>query len=559
MTAQMLPLTIDNFHTPTEQQVYRLLQEHLPDGYTVMYSRRWKNEIGSEHADSECDFIITRVGAPILILEVKGGVWECRKGDWYCYGKKVEDGDNPFIQAMQNKYDLIKLLRRGKWESSFFHIEYAVALPETRFAKADMAGMPAVLTADKLDYIEIWIEDIIDQYIQKNYQYRYNMVNQDMLNYLISTLMRDYIVRLNEILAMDDQKLGVFTEQQLQLDKSLVNMRRLTAQGCAGSGKTLMALRQVRRLARTSSVRKILFTCFNRELGAWLDKSTDDIRDRCEVMPFLDFCEKYARQAEILDGKEIKDQQYYDNLHINFLDANEKLGLQYDAIVVDEGQSFQDEWWEVLESLLADKKKSYMFIFYDDFQRIYQEVKNNVPGEDEPFELAFNLRNTANIHRYATKFLPKERLPQCNNVEGEPVWIHFYGKTPMRKVLKKVLNQLIKVGGISAKDIVILTPKKTTSMLAGTETIGPFTLAPAELADKDAVRYATIQSFRGMERKVVIMAEFDKDVKDIPTLHYLGCSRAKTQLVILVSDDIDEEMKRRLMDGAVDKTGEFGE
>jgi superfamily I DNA and RNA helicase len=47
-------------------------------------------------------------------------------------------------------------------------------------------------------------------------------------------------------------------------------MEALTVQGCAGSGKTLMALRQVKRLAKNSDVKRILFTCYNRELGQWL-------------------------------------------------------------------------------------------------------------------------------------------------------------------------------------------------------------------------------------------------------------------------------------------------
>ena len=53
----------------------------------------------------------------------------------------------------------------------------------------------------------------------------------------------------------------------------------------------------------------------------------------------------------------------------------------------------------------------------------------------------------------------------------------------------------------------------------------------------------TIQNFRGRERRVVILAEFDNSVGDFDKLIYIGATRAKSLLIVLANINISEERK----------------
>jgi hypothetical protein len=51
------------------------------------------------------------------------------------------------------------------------------------------------------------------------------------------------------------------------------------------------------------------------------------------------------------------------------------LGPRYDAIVVDEGQDFEEMWWIPLTELLRDQTQGILYIFFDDRQAIYAQSK----------------------------------------------------------------------------------------------------------------------------------------------------------------------------------------
>jgi hypothetical protein len=549
--AKMLPYPIEKFRDPTEERMYHLLEQELNEEYTVLYSRTWSQVSNGNNPDPECDFIIMKPGSGIIVLEVKGGRWERKRGLWHCYGEPVAIEDDPFAQAKSNRSALTDLLKKpGKWSHQWFPISYALAFPDTKFSdQFDTTGLPPILTNDELDYVNDWVARAMQECLQQNYP---SVLSYEMFDYTVRTLMKDYVMSLHDIFDITERELITLTNQQLELDQKLQRMKKLTIQGCAGSGKTLMALRQARRLAQTPSVRNILFTCFNMELGNWLYNQTHSIRQRCTTKPFLMFCEDLLREHGILTGKEVKDNEYYDELPLLMLEIIDTHHIKFNAIIVDEGQSFNTDWWVVIDQMLADKEKSYRYIFYDELQRIYDESDNKVPGEDEAINLDVNIRNTANIHRKAIKFLPKDSpLPKCNSVKGEIPWFSVYeDEGTMKYYLQKMLIALIRDGRVSAKDIVVLRGKKKKSRFIDGEKLGSFILTALENEENPAaVRFTTIQSFRGMERRVVILTEFDDEVKNIEQLNYLGASRAKTMLAYLVSDKVAPELLTSLQEG----------
>jgi hypothetical protein len=549
--AKMHPYPIEKFNNPTEEKIYHLFEQELNEDYTVLYSRTWSQIANGNNPDPECDFIILKPGEGIIVAEVKGGRWEKKNGFWFSYGKQVLSSEDPFIQAKSNRTALAKLLRKPtKWSGQFFPISYALVFPETKSSDYfDTTGLPPILLNDELDYVNDWVVRAMQDCLQQSYP---AVLTQEMYDYTVNVLMKDYVMSLKDVFDITEKELATLTNQQLELDQNLQKMKKLTIQGCAGSGKTLMALRQAKRLSRTSTVRTILFTCFNEELGGWLQEQTYSIRHRCTTKPFLVFCEDLLIKHGSLTGNEGKDQKYYAELPLRMLEIIDLHNIKFDAIIVDEGQSFNTDWWVVIDQMLSDKDKSYRYIFYDDLQRIYEEKENQVPDEDESFDLTVNIRNTANIHHKAIKFLPKDRsLPKCNSVQGETPWFSIYNdEGTMKYNLQNMLTALIRDGRVSSKDIVVLRGKKKMSRLIDGEKLGSYVLTSLENeANPAAIRFTTIQSFRGMERRVVILTELDDEVKNIEQLNYLGASRAKTMLVYLVSDKVAPSLLTALQEG----------
>ena len=192
--AKMLPYPIEKFNNIVEENLYRLFETRLnDDDYTVLYSRTWSQVSKGDNPDPECDFIITKLGQGILIVEAKGGRWERKNGNWAVYGKEIKNSENPINQARSNKKALINLLRKHpKWERTFFPISYCIALPDTRFpSDFPKDGLPPILSLDEIDFVDDWVAESMQDCIQQSYP---SVLTQAMYDYLVETLMKDYTI-----------------------------------------------------------------------------------------------------------------------------------------------------------------------------------------------------------------------------------------------------------------------------------------------------------------------------------------------------------------------------
>ena len=461
----MYPHPIAEFTNPVERDLYLKFEKDLDQSYTVFYGRSWSQTRADKNPYPEIDFLICQEGAGMLLLEVKGGRWERKNGSWWANNHQVSHSDDPEKQLLGNKSALIAFLRSTpNWQNTFFPIDIILALPQTMLPEeGKIPGLLPIMDSRYLPYIPEWIKAAM---FNCTAHYPYSHVTNEMLNHTKNMLMKDYMMNLKDILEINEQQLVILTDQQLQMDRNLEKKKQITIQGCAGSGKTLFAIKQAKRLATTPNINRILLTCFNWELGEWLKEQTKGIQQRCITMPFRAFCEDQLIKHHKIGGTETKTKEYLESLPYKLFEIIDEDFEKFDAIIVDEGQSFEDDWWVVLKSMLKDEKSSRFYIFFDDLQRIYNETKNHVPGEDEAFELTVNIRNTAKIHNQAVKFLPKEKLPDSNNVAGEDVgFMMYHTEKDMKDGMRKTLDTLIRDGRISSKDIIILSAKSMNSCL----------------------------------------------------------------------------------------------
>src|SRR5213078_2958594 len=93
----------------------------------------------------------------------------------------------------------------------------------------------------------------------------------------------------------EEEALITLTHEQGMLLNRFGRDRRMVITGCAGSGKTMLAVEQARRLARSGQ--DVLFICFNRALRDHL--RAREAKSGVEFQTFHGLCVQFAYRAGV--------------------------------------------------------------------------------------------------------------------------------------------------------------------------------------------------------------------------------------------------------------------
>ncbi len=347
-------------------------------------------------------------------------------------------------------------------------------------------------------------------------------------------------------IAFEDEQtqLKELTDQQFRLLDVLRKQKRVAISGCAGSGKTYLALEQARRLARRGL--SVLVTCYNRNLADWMrhrltEEGSKDLPLRTiDVFNFHRLAARLCGQALIqlpTDDGPGYDEAFADGL----LEASANLDQRYDAIIADEGQDFNDTWWVALLSLLRSPDESLFYVFYDDNQRIYGRHSSYPVPTDHHYPLSINCRTTQKIHQEVVLYYSAADRPECKGPPGRDIERMSIVPTAGNEAttLLELLRRLTQTEGVALEDIVLLSPlgKDKSRFREGAKIGSQFRLSwymdapPA----RNTLTCCTIFAFKGLERDIVILAETDKiqNTTEREQLIYVAISRAKFHLIIL--------------------------
>ena len=154
--------------------------------------------------------------------------------------------------------------------------------------------------------------------------------------------------------------------------------------GVAGSGKTTIAA--LRAAISASNKKKVLVLCYNITIKNFLiDEVNKTIYPQNELIDFFhfhDFCKAYRENNNITYQTEILSEESDDNSieeikkHKN---QNKDNSINYDVIIIDEGQDFKKNWYELIKNFL--KPNGEILIALDQKQNIYnREKKTSLKG-----------------------------------------------------------------------------------------------------------------------------------------------------------------------------------
>jgi hypothetical protein len=540
----MLPTPISPAtQSDAERALYDALRASLDDDFVVFHGVAWQGvDAGGRPRDGEADFVIAHPQRGLLVVEVKGGAiaWDPRSGAWTSVsrGGRVNAIHNPFEQAKDSKYALRDHLSRVAPSLGRCMLGHAVAFPDVVVGNGLLGpDKPRQIVLDQTDLADVrqWVLGALAHW-------SCSPLGREGMEALMRLLANPRQLRpaLWGEIALWQRQLITLTQQQFGVLNMLNRRRRAAICGCAGSGKTLIAAEKATRLA--ASGMQVLLTCYNKRLAAELQVKLAGCTN-LTVLTFHDLCAKLAEEAGVLP-KATDEQVFFDvQLPEAMMHAADALGPRFDAIVVDEGQDFADDWWVPLQMTLRDPDDGILYIFYDDNQKLYARSRR-LPISDAPFELSANCRSTRRIHQQVMRFYQGQVQPSSAGPEGvAPEVILCEGKRPFTQDLQRVLDRLINDEHVPPEHITILAGARLDWLMKHANAIRPrLSDQLPRQNDGRSVCCSTVAGFKGLESPVVILTNVDPSwlhdwTVDLPKLLYVACSRASAHLIVLLGKD----------------------
>lgn len=559
--ARLIPLLgeeqLDNLISSAEARFYRACRDQLPDDFLVIYSAGWvyKDNKG-DIREGEADFTIAAPKLGVLTVEVKGGGVEvdASTGKWFStnrYGTKNSIKD-PYRQAQSERHAILDQLTGHplwrQWKGQRLMLAHAVIFPDIEDAKVLQApNRPLEITGVRKDLksIAAWVEGVMRYWLHRD---------DDPLGSTGVKLLEEILCKSVEVRpvlrsALDEaEQLRIrLTSKQAQILRIIGGRKRAVISGGAGTGKTLIAMEKARQLAQAGL--KVLFLCYNRPLAEALGAANEG-QTGLTILNFHRLCKERIERANRQEKRDLfkEAEESYpavtkgDVFEVQWPFAlalsNELLTDKFDAIIVDEAQDFNDEYWFSIEELLAAPKDGHLYIFIDQNQTLYPRHAN-LPVKDEPYVLTTNCRNTRPIHKLGYLYYRGEPVDTPELVGPEVDIQTFEDDVGQAAAIARKVRALVVEEKVAPSDLVILVAKIRIDYLFGllqahriTGSIG-WTETPGSTKD---VFVDTVKRFKGLESQAAILWLGDEKTEENSSeIVYVGTTRAKFSLTVVGS------------------------
>jgi hypothetical protein len=334
----------------------------------------------------------------------------------------------------------------------------------------------------------------------------------------------------------------------------LADNDRVLIRGGAGTGKTLLAIEEAKRAARSGL--KVLYCCFNRLLAREVARLVEGVPG-LYVSTLHGLMFELIREASLMH--ELPDACQEDLLTKFYPDVACQALLQlqessrYDLLVLDETQDLLlPAFVDVLDLLLKGGFKAGRWrAFYDPKQDLYDKGlgRTRVLAAFQPARAALtvNCRNTQPIAVHVS-LLSGFDLQQTLQVAGPDVEITFYtDRNKQYRDIGLTIDRILS-DKMPAEEIVLLLPHRYSidDLRSRTKLSSPIADLIASPQIEGAVGACTISAFKGLERDVVFLIDLEHvDQPYMSELLYVGASRPRVLLRIFAAESTREWFAER--------------
>lgn len=586
--ATIIPPTISRNVQRSEQETFRLLAA-APKDWVVIHSVKVPQR--GSNRPREIDFVVL-IGQVVICLEVKGGHFEVRNGQWY-----TRDGieiDDPVEQARSAMF----ALRNHAEDSSIIEerfsrdvrFEYAVLFADGEWPQ-DVRRPPGCLL---IDYGTFRDDEKFFSVLAKYARGSLRKRTKNQLRHTVYKALLDaQIDKLREFLSPEDFKLGYvrvdrstlgkIDEELLKLTEGQYNALRISqyndrvmVDGPAGTGKTVLAMELARR--RHAAGQRVALICHSPNMQTWLSRQSlpQDIEvilscpwvwpeTLIEILFHHDSLRRnrYMLKCRSVDHPSIATVEGLVDEIVNEYRITGGIPL-FDYLVVDEAQFMSSQCdLKLMDALLKGGISGGCWtVFGDfanqniaagsddmDFRQQLERLNDHVRNYPTNYKLYVNCRNARPIAESTARFAigdPYEYHPDFQVPGPDVRTVYYQDNAEVGDVLDSEISKL-RGQNIRPVQIVVIGLVPIETFVArgyldsereyGGLKLNDLTLDYSSLS-RSMLNFSLVIGFQGLESDVVIiLCEETREISEyIRRKLYIAMSRARGYLIVIAHE-----------------------
>ena len=518
-----------------ELSTLALLKKRLSDDFTVFHGVHWSREYAKWTHFGEVDFVVVNRSGDVLLIEQKNGALV--DGDDGLV-KQYEDGDKNVNHQIRRSVD--KVHQKFKWQHDAnrkLKLDYLIYCPDHRVLKVNSAAlnMNRIVDASAKDGLAARIQSVLGA----------GADSRDGWNDTVRGFFRQTLDLVPDIHAHIDAQDTAFVRRAGGLAELLSRLEmdpfRLRIRGTAGCGKSLVAREVHDRVIENG--RRPLLVCFNRNLA-------ERLRARVKAGGYVDtwhgFCAKFleSQGTQIDFASRNVNPRFWQEVQEQVIGAAIPDDWLFDTLVVDEGQDFEQEWYDILKLFLTPNAG--ILWLEDADQNIYGKEPISLPGF-VGYRSDTNYRSPESIATFVRDVLPF-RFEVGNDLPGLGVAVHAYDEPEDQlRIVSRLVRDLNR-RGFAYHDIVLLTCRGVAnSVFSEREKVGnvslrrftgDYDLFGNQLSTDGQLGFDSVYRFKGQEAPAVILVDVDPNPERLDSalrVLYCGMTRATVRLEVVVN------------------------
>ena len=528
-----------------------ILKEGLSDQYCIFHGVHWTKLEDDAAVYGEIDFLILNPYGKILAIEQKETSIERNvqgdliaiypRADGQRQEKKIHSQVARNIQSLRQEF-------AKRFKNQSLHIEHLLYLPTAKIE----GELPVNLTLGRIvDSSEAkYLPEIILKILEGNPI----PVGRDIADALT---IQEFLSEKANVVPQMGMLGHSAKEMTTRLSSGLSEWGerlefspfRLWVQGTAGSGKTQLALKELR-LAKANK-QTAMYLCFNRPLVDAMKLSAPEPNN---CMTFHELAELLAKQ----NGQKVdfQEENIFQKLAQYLVENISLLSSQLDVLIIDEGQDFDKTWGDALITMVKDDGR--IIWLEDPSQDLYgrwqtswpEWVKISSPTNYRSPQRLVNLMNALK--------LTDDHLEAGNGYAGMIPNIEPYQDGMEIEATENAIKDLL-AEGYAPESIAVLSFRGVaTSKLLSSGVTKLAGLGVRKFTGYDSQGNATwldgkifvdtLFRFKGQCADAIVLTEIDFDewTENVKRRLFVGLSRARLVVSLVLTEKASELIDQKL-------------
>jgi hypothetical protein len=524
-----------------ERDVLLELQAQLPDTFVIYHGLHWSRIEYGLTVTGRIQFLVLSPKAVLYSILMKTGLVKTHSGRLI---KQLGEDRQDVFNALAEQVDLLKLKYRSANKSDL-QVEPVFFCPDFKVPNASALTVDAQRVVDATDKHELAgrLLALDSNIVQPVDPRQAASIHRFLCNEL------DLVP---EVGALSEVAETLVTRLSHGLEQWVGRLHfepfRLRISGTAGSGKSQLALAELRRNHGLKA--RSLYVCYNRPLASHMGRQVRSAAFQGALAyNFHALCDRMLRDA----GVEIDYAQpgVFDTLADRLMELPLDKRWVFDSIVVDEGQDFEQGWVEVLQRC-AHPNTRWLWL-EDPLQNLYNKPVVELPGwvclstpvnYRNPRRVIEALQQVRPLFNAVEGSLMMDIQAACP-LEGLPLQVFSYDTheallSQSAKAITACLRQ-----GFTREQIVVLSMRgHEKSRVLAQSALGPHSLRHftgqydekgGQLFTQGSIYAESVYRFKGQSAQAVVITELafeefsETDFKKL----FVAMTRAKLMLVIV--------------------------